>query len=111
MENNKPKTIEEFFIEKYERMETENKSLESKVELLETIEKNQSKIIEFWKNKYSELVERLKEDFGPEISEINSNETYFRFRYGFIQGNNEEKDKYYIDIFNLKEKGEEDNEQ
>lgn len=104
---NNAKTLEELFINEFFTLKAKNESLESNIELLEAIEKNQDKSIEFWKNKYYELVERLKEDFEPEMSKAGSDEPYFRFRENFIRENNEEKDKYYIDIFNLKKEGEE----
>lgn len=121
MENKKPKTIDEFFIEKYEKLEEENKRLEENLEfnykreteLIKERDEYRNKLIkerDKWEEKYYELVERLKEDFKPEISKIDNNETYFNFRHHFIHENNVEKDKYYIDLFNLKEEGEEDNE-
>jgi RNA polymerase sigma factor (sigma-70 family) len=61
--NYERENINEFFI-----LRTKNESLESKVELLEAIEEKQDKSIEFWKNKYYELVERLKKDIKPQIA-------------------------------------------
>ncbi len=108
MKENKPKTIDEFFIEKYQKLEKENKQLE---ESLEINYKREGELIQErdeWKNKYHELVDKLKEDFKPEIWEIDGKETYFRFRDIFIRENNKEKDKYYIELFNLTEENEEE---
>lgn len=109
MENNKTRTIEELFVEKYQKLEEDNKRLKTNVEFLKAFVKTQEEETELWKDTYYELVNRLKEDFNPEISKTSSNETYFKFRHNFIHENNKEKDKYYIDLFKLKEEGE-DNE-
>ena len=108
MENNKPKTIDEFFIEKYEKLETEIEELK---EVLEVNYKREGELIQErdeWKSKYYEIIRRLKEDFKPEIWEIDGGETYFRFRDSYIRKNNKEKDKYYINLFNLTEENEEE---
>lgn len=110
MENNKPRTIEEFFIEKYQKLEEENKVLEESQETLLEINNNLGDERDEWKNKYNELVERLKEDFNIKIKKLYEDCYYLEFD-NIYSNAYEEKYQYYKNVFNLKEEGEEDNEQ
>ena len=112
MENNKPKTIDEFFIEKYQKLEEDNNRLKSNVEFLKVLVKTQEEETESWKNTYYELVERLKEDYRIEIERAStlSGETHYISINGvwIWKSSQKEKYEYYKNVFNLKEKGEED---
>lgn len=101
MGNNKPRTIDEFFIERYLKLEEENRDLKAKAEMC--------------KKRYDDLkntFEELGEDFSIRIGEYDSNRNYITFN-GTIFDSKIEKAKYdkYKKLFNLKEEGEEDNEQ
>lgn len=115
MGNNKPKTIEEFFVEKYQKLEEENKVLEERQEKLLEINNNLGDERDEWKNKYNELVERLREDYRIRLescSSINGITYYINIDGSWIWKNaQKEKYQYYKNVFNLKEEGEKDNEQ
>ena len=100
MENNKPRTIDEFFIEKYNKLEEENKRL---TESNETLSKN----CYF----YEEVIKNIKKDFEINVKNYAYNTRYIRFNGSVWSNTEEEKYEYYKTVFNLKEEGEEENEQ
>ena len=97
---NKPRTIDEFFIEKYLKLEQENRDLKAKAEMYEKR-----------CDELSNTFEELGEDFSIRIGKYDSNRNYITFN-GTIFDSKIEKAKYdkYKKLFNLKE-GEENNEQ
>ena len=104
MENNKPRTIDEFFIEKYQKLEEENQDLKQELETYKAIEKAQDENIEFWKNKYYELIKRIKEDFGFELRYASAfpDELIINSKVIIWENSDKEKFEYYKIIFNLK---------
>lgn len=112
MENKKPKTIDEFFIEKYNKLEEEIEVLKKEQEELLEMNYNLGEERDKWEQKYYELIGRLKEDFVPIIKKASCDDKYFKLSEIYIWKENEEvKFEYYKNLFNLKEEGEEDNEQ
>lgn len=112
VEKELPKTLEEFFIEKYEKTEQENKELKIHNDyLIEENLKLNEEILEL-KNEYRELIKKLKEDFDIKLRRLDKNTTYVSVDclYSNIYAD-KEKYNYYKKLFNLKEEGEEDNEQ
>lgn len=116
MGNTKPRTIDEFFIEKYQKLEEENNDLKQQLEMYKDLEKAQDENIEFWKNKYYELVNNLKNDFGFILdpyaeSECTTQCISVRTSHIWNDFGQEEKYAYYKKLFNLKEEGENEDEQ
>lgn len=112
VEKELPKTLVEFFIEKYEKTEQENKELKIHNDyLIEENLKLNEEILEL-KNEYRELIKKLKEDFDIKLRRLDKNTTYVSVDclYSNIYAD-KEKYNYYKKLFNLKEEGEEDNEQ
>lgn len=112
MENKKPKTIDEFFIEKYNNLERQIEVLEERQEGLLKINNNLGEERDKWEEKYYELVERLKEDFKIVLRYSNAFEGEKIITTDIILFEQHEKEKfeYYKNIFNLKEEGEKENE-
>jgi len=109
MENKR--TLDEFFIQKYEKLEEENKVLEERQEKLLEINDNLGDERDEWKNKYYELVNKLKEDLVPEIKKATTNnQHYIDIRTYKLWEDYPETYEYYKKLFNLKEEGEEENE-
>ena len=100
MENNKPRTMEELFIEKYQKLEEENKDLKAKAEMYE--------------QRCDELentLEQVGKDFGIYLSEYADGSKYIGFSSSIWNNTRKKEYQYYKKMFKLKEKGEEDNEQ
>lgn len=111
MENKKPKTIDEFFIEKYERLEEEIEVLKKEQEGLFEMNYNLGEERDKWEEKYYELVERLKEDFKPEISTTKKGDVLIEFKHWtHFKEHSRIQYEFYKNLFNLKEEGEEENE-
>ncbi len=106
MANNKPKTIDEFFIEKYQKLEEENEKLKLKLE-------EKQRTIDEYQQEYEEtynLIEKIKEDFNIQIKKLYDDCYYLYFATRYSNSNEEIYNKYK-QLFNLKEEGEENNEQ
>lgn len=104
-----PKTLEEFAINEIQDLREENESLKQELEMYKKIEETQNENIKFWINKYYELVNKLKEDFDIKIKKLYDECYYFEFNH-IYSNSYEEKYKYYKNLFNLKEEGENNNE-
>ncbi|MBR6515917.1 MAG: hypothetical protein IKT40_03585 [Bacilli bacterium] len=90
------KTLEELFIKKYQDLEKEKKSLE---ELIQEEDK--------YKNKFIELVNRLKEDFKIVLKKDCEGNPFIKAEENYIWATwQEEQYNYYKNIFDLKEEGE-----
>jgi hypothetical protein len=115
MKNNKPRTIDEFFIEKYNKLEEENQELKRKIEKLEFLNIDIANAEQVANEKYYELVNRLKEDYRialQKCSSLNGITYYISIDGSWIWKNTQkEKYEYYKNVFDLKEEGEEYNEQ
>lgn len=104
MENKKPKTIDEFFIEKYEKLEEVNKELMLKLE-------EKQRTIDEYQQTYEEtynLIEEIKKDLHISLEESNDDAMpYISFTSNCIWNGfgQEEKFAYYKQAFNLKEEG------
>lgn len=111
MENKKPKTIDEFFIEKYERLEEEIEVSKEKQEELLEMNYNLGEERDKWEEKYYELVERLKEDFEPKISTTKKGDVLIEFKHWtHFKEYSKLQYEFYKNLFNLTEEGEEENE-
>ena len=104
MANNKPKTIDEFFIQKYEELERENEYLTE-----------QKKALEMTVKHFEEIMHNIKKDFVVELINDNDGKPYIRSNNSYIwSGFQKEKFEYYKVIFSLtkdKEEGENEDEQ
>lgn len=110
MENKKPKTIDEFFIEKYNNLERQIEVLEERQEGLLKINNNLGEERDKWEEKYYELVERLKEDFEPKISTTKKGDVLIEFKHWtHFKEYSKLQYEFYKNLFNLKEEGEEEN--
>lgn len=111
MENKKPKTIDEFFIEKYEKLEEEIEVLKKEQEGLFEMNYNLGEERDEYKNKYNGLINKLKKDFNIQLKDLGNDDKYIYMEtlYSNIHVD-KEKYEYYKEMFNLKEEGEEDNE-
>ena len=58
---------EEYVVEELLKLKEENEGLKQQLSMYEDLEKVQDENIEFWKNKYYELVGKLKEKCNPKI--------------------------------------------
>lgn len=111
MENKKPKTIDEFFIEKYERLEEEIEVLKKEQEELLEMNYNLGEERDKWGERYYELVERLKEDFEPKISTTKDGNVLIEFKHWtHFKEYSKLQYEFYKNLFKLKEEGEEENE-
>jgi hypothetical protein len=103
MENNKPRTIDEFFIEKYQKLEEENQRLARDNETL-------SKNCHF----YGEMIKNIKKDFEIKLKEYGTETKYITFNGSVWSNTEEEKFDKYLSFFNLEtqiEEGENEDEQ
>lgn len=102
------KTLEELFIKKYQDLEKEKKSLEESLELSYKIEGEIIQEKDKYKNKFIELINRLKKDFKIVLKEDFEGKTFIKAEENYIWPEwQEEEYNYYKDIFNLKKEGEE----
>ena len=107
-----PKTLEELFVKKYERLEIENKELTRLNDYFIEENSNQKEEIKKLKAKYDELIKQLKEDFDVQFKKDSGGKPFIKLEHNYIWPEwEEEKYNYYKNLFNLKEEGEEDNEQ
>lgn len=103
-----PKTIDEFFIEKYEKLEQENQELKTHNDYLieENLKLNEEN--EQYKNKFIELINRLKEDLQPKIATIKNGDVLIEFaRWTHFKEYSKIQYEFYKNLFDLKEEGEE----
>lgn len=112
MESKKSKTIDEFFIEKYERLEEEIEVLKKEQEELFEMNYNLGEERDKWEEKYYELVEKIKKDFKIVLRYSTAYEGEKIITPDIILFEQHEKEKFdfYKELFNLKEEGEEENE-
>ena len=104
MENNKPRTIDDFFIERFLKLEEENRQLQLKLE-------EKQRTIDEYQQEYEEtynLIEKIKEDFEFELcfSKTIPSEVVIYSANMVFESIDKEKFEYYKQVFNLKEKGE-----
>ena len=109
---NKKTTIEQFFIEKYEKLEEENYNLKQEndrtydmyVEMEKKYE-NMAKVAQNILDMHQEFIANLKKHFHPELGKLMSGKEYFNFKQPFIdlteEDNSEYYDDYYAQIFEL----------
>lgn len=101
------KTLEELFIKKYQDLEKEKKSLEESLELSYKIEGELIQEKDKYKNKFIELVNRLKEDFKIVLKKDCEGNPFIKAEENYIWSTwQEEQYNYYKNIFDLKEEGE-----
>lgn len=93
----KPRTLEEFFVEKYQQLEEEIGKLASN-----NVALSQKCRV------YENIIEELKEDFKVQLV-ILGDSKYIRFSNTIWTSHEEEKFNLYKNLFNLKEEGEEEN--
>lgn len=106
------KTLEEFAIKEIQDLREENQYLKEELETCKVIEKNLNKNIEFLRDSYYTLIEKIKKDFKVELKVDTDRDPYIKFENNYIWSSYlEEEYEYYKNVFNLKEKGEEENEQ
>lgn len=116
VEKELPKTLEEYVIKEIESYKKMNANLVEAIRIERNLNHKRNEEIETLKFKFIELINNLKEDFGFELDPYATNEcttqcisvknSHIWDGYGL-----EEKFAYYKKIFNLKEEGEEENEQ
>ena len=100
------KTLEEFAIKEIQDLRKQKEVLETRQEKLLEINNNLGDERDAYKNKYIELITRLKEDFNFEIKESSIiNPIYYIKNNGnWIWSNTDiEKYEFYKNTFNLKE--------
>lgn len=110
--NGNPKTLEEFAVNEILDLRRKNERLEdTNTQLYEISLKQKEEVLE-WKSKYNELIKKLKEDFDIKIRRLDKNTTYVSVDclYSNIYAD-KEKYNYYKEFFNLKEEGENEDEQ
>lgn len=100
----KIKTIDEFFIERYEKLEKENEELRNKNYNLECSNANLTVENNILISQYNELVSNIKKDF-----EIKLKDTSIQTKPLFIW-HTDENFEYYKNVFNLKEENEKEEE-
>lgn len=106
MENNKPRTIDEFFIEKYQKLEEENEKLKLKLE-------EKQRTIDEYQQEYEEtynLIEEMKIDLDIKIKNLYDDCYYLDFA-NIYSNSNEKIYNKYKQLFNLKEEGENEDEE
>ena len=104
---------DEYVVEELLKLKEENESLKQQLSMYEDLEKVQDENIEYWKNKYYELVNKLKEEWKLKIqknSYDDMEEIYFSSFTVYNGYGKEEKYEYYKNLFNLKENNEEEGE-
>ena len=105
------KTLEEFAINEIQNLRKENQDLKQELENYKAIGKAQEENRKFWENSYYTLIEKIKKDFKIQIEGPNK-KPYIHIENSYIwPSNTKEEYEYYKNLFNLKEEGEEENEQ
>lgn len=109
----KIRTLEEFAIREIEDLRAKNICLENQLDAYEENFAIQEENIEFWKNSYYTLIEKIKKDFQVQlkVSLDKEKEPYIYAQNYIWSSYSKEEYKYYKNVFNLKEEGEEENEQ
>lgn len=106
----KQRTLEDFFVEKYKKLEEENKKLEESLELSYKREAELIQERDEYKNRFIESISRLKEDFRVKLKANSDNDYYIYVSNNYIWAlYSKETYEYYKKLFNFKE-GEEENE-
>lgn len=101
------KTLEEFVIKEIQDLRKENQDLEECVKEGEAVISNLRTKQQHWENKYKELVENLKKDFGITLLPSVSG-TYYISTNWVWDNDNKERFEYYKNLFNLKEEKQEE---
>lgn len=102
-----PKTLEEFAIKEIQNLREEIQVLVGRQGKLLEINNNLCDERDEWKNKYYELVNKLKEDLKPEINVAYSGDKYIKIDTNKLWQDYPESYEYYKNIFNLKDECEE----
>ena len=101
------KTLEELFVKKYEDLEKEKKSLEESLELSYKREAELIQERDEYKNRFIELISRLKEDFEIVLKKDCEGRPVIKAEQNYLWPEwQQEQYNYYKNIFNLKEEGE-----
>lgn len=108
VEKELPKTLEEYVIKEIESYKKMNADLAEELRIAQNINFKQNEEIEDLKNKYEELVERLKEDLEPQISTTKIGDVLIEFKcWSHFKKYSKLQYEYYKNLFNLKEECEE----
>lgn len=115
VEKELPKTLEEYVIKEIESLKKMNADLAEALRISRALNFKQNEEIETLKNKYNELVNRLKKDLKPRIEVAHNKENkYITLSNSHLWDFEDTKEiyEYYKNLFNLKEEeeGEEDDE-
>ncbi len=104
---------DEYVVEELLKLKEENEDLKKQLSMYEDLEKCQDENIEFWKNKYYELVNKLKEKWNPKIRR-DSYDDMEEIEFGMLTVYNgygkEEEYEYFKNLLELKEDNEEEGE-
>lgn len=110
----KIKTLEEFAIKEIQDLRKENQELEQQIITDEQIIGELSKEKKQWEEKFINLVKNLINDLNPKLETSYDKENHYislntKLLWDFED--TKEEYEYYKKLFNLKEEGEEENEQ
>ncbi len=101
------KTLEEFMIKEVQNLREENEQLKDELTIASKMNDDLAVRRNYWKNKYEDLVKRIKEDLKPEMRTSAGGRKYIISNNNYIwDGPGEEDQKsyqYYKELFNLKE--------